>query len=68
MKWSVNILNTTKVPDDLTKEVQSISCMIQPIMDEEDAEEMKGMLNSVSALNQVTPEDIDRTADRKIPS
>ena len=27
-------------------------------MEEEDAEEIKGMLNSVSVLNQVTPEDI----------
>ena len=51
-------LNTTKVPDDLKKEAQSISCAIQPIMEEEDAEEIKGMLNSVSVLNQVTPEDM----------
>ena len=49
-------LYTTKVPDDLKREAQSISCAIQPIM-EEDAEEIKGMLNSVSVLNQVTPED-----------
>ena len=39
------ILDTTKVPDDLKKEVQAINCMIQPIMEEEDAEEIKGMLN-----------------------
>ena len=51
-------LNTTKVPDDLKKEAQSISCAIQPVMEEEDAEEIKGMLNSVSVLNQVTPEDM----------
>ena len=51
-------LNTTKVPDDLKKEAQSISCVIQPIMEEEDAEEIKGMLNSVSVLNHVTPEDM----------
>ena len=51
-------LNTTKVPDDLKKEVLSISCTIQPITEEEDAEEIQGMLNSVSVLNQVTPEDI----------
>ena len=50
--------NATKVPDVLKKEAQSISCMIQPIMEEEDAEEIKGMLNSVSVLNQVTPEDM----------
>ena len=30
-------LNTTKVPDDLKKEALSISCTIQPIMEEEDA-------------------------------
>ena len=51
-------LNTTKVPDDLKKEAQSISCTIQPVMEEEDAEEIKGMFNSVSVLNQVTPEDM----------
>ena len=52
------ILNNSKVSDDLKKEAQAISCMIQPIMEEEDAEEIKGMLNSVSVLNQVTPEDM----------
>ena len=48
------ILSTTKVPDDLKAKAQSISCAIEPIMEEEDAEEIKGMLNSVSVLNQVT--------------
>ena len=51
-------LNTTKVPDDLKKEALSISCAIQLIMEEEDAEEIQGMLNLVSVLNQVTPEDM----------
>ena len=51
-------LNTTKVPDDLKKEALSISCAIQPIMEEGDVEEIQGMLNSVSVLNQVTPEDM----------
>ena len=46
------------VPDDLKKEALSISCTIQVIMEEEDAEEIQGMLNSVSVLNQVTPEDM----------
>ena len=46
-------LNTTKVPDDLKKEVPSISCMVQSIIEEEDAEVIQVMLNSV--LNQVTP-------------
>ena len=51
-------LNTTKVPDDLEKKAQSISCAIQPIVEEEDVEEIQGMLNSVSVLNQVTLEDM----------
>ena len=51
-------LNTTKVPDDLKKEALSISCAIQLIMEEEDAEKIQGMFNSVSVLNQVTPEDM----------
>ena len=51
-------LNSIKVPDDLKKEAQSISCAIQLIMEEEDAEEIKGMLISVSVHNQVTPENM----------
>ena len=51
-------LNTTKVPDDLKKEALSISCMVQSIVEEEDAEEIQGVLNSVSVLNQVTSEDM----------
>ena len=52
------ILNTTKVSDDLKAEAQSISCAIQPIMEEEDAEEIKGMLNTVTVLNQITPQEM----------
>ena len=55
-------LNTTKVPDDLKKEALSISCAIQSIVEEEDAEEIWGMLNALSVLNQVTPED---TAEKR---
>ena len=51
-------LNTTKVPDDLKKEALSISCMVQSIVEEEDVEEIQVMFNSVSLLNQVTPEDM----------
>ena len=51
-------LNTTKVPDDLKKEALSSSCAIQQIMEKEEAEEIQGMLNSVSVLNQVTSEDM----------
>ena len=32
--------------------------MVQSIVEEEDAEEIQGMLNSVSVLNQATPEDM----------
>ena len=52
------ILSTSKVPDDLKAEAQAISCAIEPVMEEEDVEEIKGMLNSVPVLNQVTPEDM----------
>ena len=51
-------LNTTKVPNHLKKEPPSISCTVQSIVEEEDAEEIQGMLNSVSVLNQVTTEDM----------
>ena len=51
-------LNTTKVPDDLKKTALSISCVMQSIVVEEDVEENQDMLNSVSVLNQVTPEDM----------
>ena len=51
-------LTNPKVPDDLKKEALSISCMVQSIVEEEDADEIQGMLNSVSVLNQVTPEDM----------
>ena len=51
-------INTTKVPDDLKKETLSISCTVQSIVKEEDVEEIQGMLNSVSVLNQVIPEDM----------
>ena len=36
-------LDTTKLPDDLKKEILSISCAVQPIIEEEDAEEVKDM-------------------------
>ena len=51
-------LNTTKVPDDQKKEAVSISCTIQPKMEEQNVEEIQSMFNSVSVLNQVTPEDM----------
>ena len=52
------ILSITKVPNGLKAEAQAIRCVIEPIMEEEDADELKGILNSVSVLNQVTPEDM----------
>ena len=51
-------LYTTKIPDDLNREELSISWAVQPIIEEEGAEEIEGMLNSVSVLNEVTPEHI----------
>ena len=39
VKWYDKILSTTKVPDDLKAEAQAISCVIEPTMEEEDAEE-----------------------------
>ena len=53
---------------DLKAEAQAISYMIEPIMEEEDGEEFKGMLNSVSVLNQVTPEYMAGREEEKIPS
>ena len=50
-------LDTTKIPDDLKKEALSISCVKQPIIEEKDTEEIESVLNSVSVLYQVTPED-----------
>ena len=58
VRWLDTYLNTSKVPDDLKKEALSISCAIQPVIEKEDAEEIQGMLNSVSVLNQVTFEDM----------
>ena len=45
-------LNTAKVPDDLKKEALLISCTIQLIMEEEDAEQIKEMLNSINVSPQ----------------
>ena len=36
-------INTTKVPDDPKNKAPSISCVIQLIMEEEDADEIQGM-------------------------
>ena len=40
------------------KETLPISCMIQSLIEEEDAEEIEGMLNAMSSINQITPEDM----------
>ena len=58
-------LNATKVPDNLKKEALSICCVIQPVMEQEDAEEIQGMLNSVSVLNQVASEDMVGKAEER---
>ena len=54
----MNTLIPPRVLDDLKKEELSISCTVQSIVEGEDAEEIQGMLNSVSVLNQVIPEDM----------
>ena len=52
VQWLIDsYLDTTKIPDDLKKEVLSISHAVKPIIEKEDAEEIEGMLNSVSVLN-----------------
>ena len=51
-------LHTTKKPYDFKKEALCISCTVQPIIEEEDAEEIEGMLHSASVLNQVMSEDM----------
>ena len=33
-------LNSTKIPEDLKQEVQNISCAVQPIIEEEDKDEI----------------------------
>ena len=50
-------LEITKIPGDL-KNAESINSVAQSLIEEEDAEEFKGMLNSVSVFNQVKPEDM----------
>ena len=40
-------LENTKTTDDLKKEALSISCVVQSLIDKEDAEEIKGVLNTV---------------------
>ena len=41
-------LNSTKIPKDLKQEAQNISCAIEPIMGEEDKDEIVSNLNAVS--------------------
>ena len=43
-------LERMKIPDDLKAEALSISCALQPIMEEEDKEEIRGLLNTVFGL------------------
>ena len=50
-------LNIKQIADNLIQEALSISCAVQPLIEEEDAEEIEGMLNVVSILNLVTHED-----------
>ena len=49
-------LNSTKIPKDLKQGAQNISCAIEPIIGEEDKDEIVSNLNAVSIFEQVTPE------------
>ena len=49
-------LNSTKIPKDLKLEAQNIRCAIQPIMGEEDKDDIVSNLNTVSIFEHVTPE------------
>ena len=40
---------------DLKQEAQNISCAVQPIVEEEDKDEIVSTLNAVSIFEQVTP-------------
>ena len=53
-------MDTTKILNDLKTAALSISCALKPIIEDDDAEEIKGMLDSVSVFNQVTPEDMTK--------
>ena len=47
-------VDSTKTPDDLKREVLSLSCVVQSLIEEKDAKQVKGMLNAASAFNQIT--------------
>ena len=51
-------LNRTKIPKDLKQEAQNISCAIEPIIGEEDKDEIVSNLNAASIFEQVTAEKI----------
>ena len=51
-------LNSTKIPEDLMQEAQNISCAIEPIIEEEDKNEIVSGVNAVFIFEQVTPEKI----------
>ena len=45
-------LESIKIPDDLKNEPQTISCALQPIIEQQDKAEIMGMLNTVSVFEQ----------------
>ena len=61
-------LDTTKIPDHLKKEALTISCVVQQLIAEEDEEEIEGMLNTVSVVNQVTPEAMAENREKILSS
>ena len=49
-------LNSSKIAEGLKQEAQNISCVVQPIIEEEDKDENFSTLNAVSLFERVTPE------------
>ena len=53
VKWSVHTSKVPNVPDDLN--CKTLSCAVQSIIEEEeDAEEIKGILNAVLVFDQIS--------------
>ena len=57
-------LETTKISDDHKKGTLSMSHAVQPIAEDIDVGEIKGLLNAISILYQVTPGDMAKEQHR----
>ena len=51
-----------KIPKDLKQESQNSSCVDQPLIEEEDKNEIVDTLNAVSISEQITPEKWKRSS------